>query len=228
MEDCYIGKYKYGWYLKKQVVSEIGNGYNRTGGRAMCGRYYVDDETLKEIERIVRHLEGRLPAYGKGKDIYPSGEAAVLFEKTEELAAGVMNWGFPGYEGSRLIINGRAEGAMEKRTFRENLLHRRCIIPAKGFYEWNRQKEKNSFYTEDGAPLFMAGCYGFFGEERRFVILTTKANPSVSCVHERMPLILKRDEIENWILNDSAVEDFLKKTPPMLARSQEYEQMSLF
>ena len=66
MEDCYIGKYKYGWYLKKQVVSEIGNGYNRTGGRAMCGRYYVDDETLKEIERIVRHLEGRLPAYGKG------------------------------------------------------------------------------------------------------------------------------------------------------------------
>ena len=76
--------------------------------------------------------------------------------------------------------------------------------------------------------LFMAGCYDLYEDEERFVILTTEANPSVSPVHERMPLILEPRELRNWVLDDGAVEPLLQKTPVLLDAFTEYEQMSLF
>ena len=60
------------------------------------------------------------------------------------------------------------------------------------------------------------------------MILTTQANDSVSPVHHRMPLVLEKDEIENWILDDQSVEFILHKTPPELMRRTDYEQMKLF
>lgn len=75
---------------------------------------------------------------------------------------------------------------------------RRCVIPAKGFYEWNVKKVKYQFERLDQeAVLFMAGCFQRFQEQEWFVILTTQANASVSPVHHRMPLVLEKNEIEN-------------------------------
>ena len=194
----------------------------------MCGRYYIDDETMKEIEKLVRSLDKKLFVYGKGRDIYPSQEAAVLFEYQQNVSADFMKWGFPGYGKGQLLINSRAESALEKKNFRENILNRRCVIPAKGFYEWNVRKEKSAFFRDDGMPLFMAGCYGVFDGQRRFSILTTAANVSVSPVHARMPLILDRDEVSDWILEGRSTRDLLHKIPAPLKRAQDYEQMSLF
>ncbi len=61
-----------------------------------------------------------------------------------------------------------------------------------------------------------------------FVILTTGANQSMKPVHDRMPLILERNEIVQWILNDERTEAILHKTPCLLERKSDYEQMSLF
>lgn len=74
----------------------------------------------------------------------------------------------------------------------------------------------------------MAGCYREYHGERHFVILTTEANESVACVHDRMPLILEPEEAEAWLADDQAVEFILHKIPPHLEREQEYEQMTLF
>ena len=194
----------------------------------MCGRYYVDDDTAKEIEKFVRDLDKKLVAAGK-KDVYPSSMTAVLKPEYTQVGLGQMRWGFPGFVGKELLINARAESVLEKRTFKESVLHRRCVIPAKGFYEWNPKKEKYQFERLDQEPvLFMAGCFQTFREEDRFVILTTQANDSVSAVHHRMPLVLEKDEIENWILDDQSVEFILHKTPPELMRRTDYEQMKLF
>ena len=108
-----------------------------------------------------------------------------------------MVWGFPRFDGRGLLINARAETAAERRTFRECVLHRRCVIPAKGFWEWNKSKEKFSFERQDSQVMFMAGCYDCFDGQDRFVILTTEANPSVKPVNDRMPLILERNELED-------------------------------
>lgn len=98
----------------------------------------------------------------------------------------------------------------------------------KYFYEWNQQKEKNTFERPDGQILYLAGFFDIIDNEERFVILTTEANPSVSPVHERMPLILEPRELQNWVLDDGAVEPLLQKTPVLLDAFTEYEQMSLF
>ena len=74
----------------------------------------------------------------------------------------------------------------------------------------------------------MAGFYNRYQNEDRFVILTTEANDSMKPVHDRMPLVLERDEIHKWLNEDQLVEIFLQKTPPLLERQVEFEQMNLF
>ena len=71
----------------------------------------------------------------------------------------------------------------------------------------------------------MAGCYRKYDEGDRFVILTTQANASMEPVHDRMPLILEREEAVAWLLENDAAEGLLQKSPPLLVRRTEYEQL---
>ena len=193
----------------------------------MCGRYYVDDETAREIERIIREVGQKLKISRTG-DICPSVSAAVLTGRREHLTAEMMKWGFPQPNRSGLLINARSETVLERRTFRDSVLNRRCIIPAKHFYEWDKEKNKVSFYRNDQPVLYMAGFYNFLQGEDRFIILTTQANASVMKVHDRMSLILEKKELEDWVYDDRFLDFALHKTPPMLKKYQEYEQQRLF
>lgn len=193
----------------------------------MCGRYYVDEEMAVEIRRLLRMLEGRIRIPRSG-DVYPSQTAAVIRAEGGELISEEMIWGFPGFDGKGLLINARSESALTKRTYRESVEHRRCVIPARGFYEWNAEKEKFSFRSRTHDPLFLAGCYNWFEDQERFVILTTGANASMRPVHDRMPLILKPGEVEMWLMRDRAVGEILGEEPEELECSTEYEQMKLF
>ena len=139
-----------------------------------------------------------------------------------------MFWGFPGYYKKGLLINARGETILERKTFRDSVLHRRCIIPAGHFYEWDSDKNKAAFLRKDGTVLYMAGCYRRFENEDCFVIITTQANDSVSRVHDRMPLILEKDELKAWLYDDHFLNFALNKTPVELEKCQEYEQLSLF
>lgn len=193
----------------------------------MCGRYYVDDETAREIEKLVRDLDRKLQIEHTG-DVFPSQNAMIINGQGNHLAAEQMRWGFPGFEKGKLLINARAESALERRTFRDSMQNRRCIIPSRGFYEWNKSKEKFTFERKGAPVLFMAGCYNRYEDEERFVILTTKANSSVAPIHNRMPLILEQGELEDWVLDDRATEYILHKIPVLLRSSTEYVQMRLF
>lgn len=193
----------------------------------MCGRYYVDDETAKEIEKVIRDLDRKLKLERIG-DICPSQRAGVIRGSGEHLIMDQMSWGFPRFDGKGLLINARAESVLERKTFRESVQHRRCVIPAKGFYEWDKSKEKFAYERRDASVLFMAGCYNWYEDKERFVILTTVANSSVAPVHDRMPLILETEEVKDWVLDDEATEFLLHKTPVLLSAGTEYEQMTLF
>lgn len=193
----------------------------------MCGRYYVDDETAREIEKLVRDLDRKLQIERTG-DVFPAQNATIIKGQEHHLAAEQMRWGFPGFEKGKLLINARAESALERRAFRDSIQNRRCIIPARGFYEWNKSKEKFSYERKDAPILFMAGCYNKYQDQERFVILTTEANPSVAPVHNRMPLIVELEELKDWVLDDRATEYLLHKTPVMLTSKAEYEQIRLF
>ena len=193
----------------------------------MCGVFYVDDDTAREIEKIVRKVDAQLKEKYKAKDVRPTETATIIMADKEGLTAQKQRWGFPGFGTQKVIINARAETALEKKMFRENVLRRRIVIPAAGFYEWNAQKEKVTFTARKGQPMFFAGFYGYFEGEDRFVILTTGANESMKDVHDRMPLILEPYEIEPWLNDDKNLEGLLGKVPDFITRKQEYEQQKL-
>lgn len=194
----------------------------------MCGRYYVDGDVSREIRRIVGEIEERLRRMAAG-DVCPGQPAPAIMKggRDMELAEEFFRWGFPGFSGSGLIVNARAETALEKRMFADSVENRRCVIPAKGFYEWNRAKEKAAFTRTDRDILYMAGFYRDDPEGRRFVILTTEANASMRQTHDRMPLILERDQVKDWIWDRQAAEKLLRQTPVELHREMEYEQQTL-
>ncbi|MCM1222761.1 MAG: SOS response-associated peptidase [Lachnospiraceae bacterium] len=207
----------------------------------MCGRYYVDDDTAREIEKLVRQAEEKLKKAASShraeqevrleitaKDIHPTDLAPILVSSGSGLECRWQRWGFPGFQKGQVIFNARCESAMEKPLFREGILHRRAVIPAAGFYEWNREKKKYTFYREGHSAVFLAGCCRKYEDGDRFVVLTTQANASMEPVHDRMPLVLEGEEAADWILEDAKAGEILQKTPPLLERRTEYEQMSLF
>ena len=204
----------------------------------MCSRYFMeehmDEELLRDLQGSFRSTYG--PTGGlsvpdgifRARDVHPSDEAPTVctIHGVPELRG--MHWGYPSQQGKGLIINARAESVPEKPMFRRGVESRRIILPASGFYEWNAQKEKNIFRNRAGRILYMAGICDLFSDGARFVIVTTAASDCMRPVHERMPLILDPDQLEDWLYDSTAAEDILRSTPALLEREMPYEQLSLF
>ncbi len=186
----------------------------------MCGRYVVDDATEVEIRRLAEMYEGGALLIRTG-DVFPTQKAAVIRRGS---TAQMMTWGFTGRDG-KSMINARAETALQKRTFAPHIATRRVVIPAAGFYEWDRQRTRYTFTGEK--TLWLAGFYRTEPDGEHFIILTTAANDSMRPVHDRMPLILAEEEIRDWLENDAMTAFFLQKKPPMLERTAEAVQLTL-
>ena len=103
----------------------------------MCGRYYIGDYVSEKLEDIT---SGRGISQIKTGDVYPSQEAAVLVGGEDGAQTRMMCWGFPQSRGKGLLINARAETAMERPLFRDSIRNRRCVVPASHFYEWDQSR----------------------------------------------------------------------------------------
>lgn len=203
----------------------------------MCGRYHIDDDTTKEIEELIRQAEERLSQETaaallriRKTDVHPGEEAPVLLATGGGIGCTWLRWGFPLQQGAGkgLVFNARCESATEKYLFREGIRHRRSIVPASLFYEWDSHKTKFSFRQEQASALFMAGCCRPYQDSEHFVILTTAANSSMEPVHHRMPLILSREEAIHWLLDAGRTDELLRKVPAPLERGTDYEQLRFF
>ena len=193
----------------------------------MCGRYYIDDETAREIKKLVRQIDDRLQREKIGRDVHPTDLAPVLKGNGADLEAVWQKWGLPGIQNKGVIFNARSETVLEKRMFGEGVRRRRIVVPCTWFYEWNKNKEKITFYRNDSPVLFLAGFYNRFEDGDRFVILTTEANESMKSTHDRMPLILEPKELEDWVMEDGKTEEILRQKPALLSKRAEYEQQTL-
>ncbi|MCC8044090.1 MAG: SOS response-associated peptidase [Clostridiales bacterium] len=188
----------------------------------MCSRYYIDDDTLDEVSGLLTGRKSSGLKWTAG-DVHPGETAPIIMKKNAGIWLDEMKWGFPQCSGKGLFINARAGTALQKKAFSESVLQRRCVIPARHFYEWDASKNKVTFLRESGSTLYMAGFYNLIEDEIRFMILTTQANLSVSPVHDRMPLILEEEDVGDWIFDDEQTQNFLQKIPMPLQRTLEYE-----
>ncbi|MDF2951295.1 MAG: hypothetical protein K0S18_878 [Anaerocolumna sp.] len=189
----------------------------------MCGRYYIDDETSLEIKKILESIDKRFQKKErKTGEIYPADQAPILVAKNQVVEPMVLKWGAEGFDKGRRIINARSESIHEKNMFRHSILHRRCIIPANGFYEWNRLGNKSKYYFSDYNHdiIYMAGIYDKYQGVDCFIILTTSANNSMKEIHERMPLILNKEQMESWLFDDKYTDYLLNLTPMDLKKEE--------
>ena len=197
----------------------------------MCGRYHFSAELLDEIRDLTEQKDWKLELGVLDRDIHPGDTAPVITAAGDQggsLRACRQKWGYPGPGGKGLVFNGRSESVFEKRMFRDSVSQRRAAVPVSWFYEWNKNKEKFTFTKEGSRILFLAGFYGRYEDGDRFVILTTQANASMAPVHSRMPLVLEREQVREWILDSKKTKELLGQEPPRLARDCEYEQQTLF
>lgn len=207
----------------------------------MCGRYQFSLHQFQALRTILRIAQERshqfhelrfsfadpsaVPSHGSVTDISPADVAPVMIARGGRVTAEFQQWGFPNWQG-KLIINARAETVTEKPMFRRSIAAQRCVIPASGYYEWNEYKQKYCFHLS-GQPLYFAGIYDARDGIDRFLILTTSTNSSVEKIHDRMPLILLRDQVRPWLTDDMAAMELLASKPPLLEKECCDAQLSM-
>jgi putative SOS response-associated peptidase YedK len=180
----------------------------------LCGRF-----TLTRMERAELADELGVPVEALPADLYrprynvaptdPHWIVRVRYEDRQLLPAkwGLVNSWAKDAKRAAMQINARAETVATLAPFRDAFRRRRCIVPADGFFEWTGTKEARQplwFHREDGALLLFAGLYESWepseGERQRtFTIVTTRANALMAPVHDRMPVILAEEAIDDWL-----------------------------
>lgn len=160
---------------------------------------------------------------GPDHNVTPTSDVFIVRAVDGRRVLDVAHWGLvPRWAespaiGSRLI-NARSETASSKPSFRSAFRRRRCLLPVDGFYEWiavpeRRKKQPFFLHARDGRPLAFAGLWETWTPKdrpdepalRSCTILTGEPNAVVAPLHDRMPIILDRDEWETWL--DPTVDD---------------------
>jgi len=110
------------------------------------------------------------------------------------------------------LINARAETLTEKPSFKNAYQHRRCLIPATGFFEWQSTeagKQPYHIHQPDQALFAFAGVWEHWEHDQESVysctIITTVANDKIAPIHDRMPVIITPDDYDRWLTKKTTV-----------------------
>jgi len=174
----------------------------------MCGRYSfaIEDELIKERFGVTV----RSAIYKARYNCAPSQYLAVISNE-EPGVLSFYRWGLiPFWAKDPLIgnklINARAETIIDKPSFRQSFRNRRCLVLSDGFFEWDKSGNKDPYriILENGDPFSMAGIWDKWKNPEgeiihSFSIITTMANPMIGKIHDRMPVILKREDESKWL-----------------------------
>lgn len=183
----------------------------------MCGRYLFDPMTgeLDEYWQIIADVAKKQEKYKEQEiatgEVFPSNNVLTLgANKNNEVVPGITKWGFEGFKKGQLFINARSESVEEKKTFSKHFRERRIVFPMNGFYEWDSDKKKFLF-TGNNEVIYVAGFYRIHENVAESIIMTTEPNAAVASIHDRMPLIVDKKDIEKWVLDLDFAREYLKR-----------------
>jgi putative SOS response-associated peptidase YedK len=175
----------------------------------VCGRF-----TIGEIKDLLPRFSVGSPVADMPRPRYniaPTQDVSIIIRRSPNQLV-MMRWGLiPFWSkdekiGSKLI-NARAETVTERPAFRTSMKDKRCLVPTTGFYEWRGTGKGKTPYLvrrTDEELFAMAGLYDHwkdpYGKEvLSFTILTTAANELMAGIHDRMPVILAREDENEWL-----------------------------
>lgn len=180
----------------------------------MCGRYanFLTEQELIDAFAIATIADdARLlpPNFNLG----PMQQGLIIRQGPDARVAEAAKFGLvptwakePGV-GAR-AFNARVETIAEKPTFKSSFLKRRCIVPANGYFEWQKQgadKTPQYIHTADGSPLAFAGLVGVWRPAESepwlisFSIVTTASRGEMEEIHDRQPAMLDSENLEVWL-----------------------------
>jgi putative SOS response-associated peptidase YedK len=197
----------------------------------MCGRY-----TLTSPAQQIAELFGVLvPAVSwvSRYNIAPGTEIPVVRASAEggrQLDS--LHWGLaPSWMAERPtrrpMINARSETVAEKPSFRSAFRKRRCLVPADGFYEWQKGpggKKPYLMRRPDHAPFALAGLWEHWedgaGETlTSCALLTTTPNGQMEAIHDRMPVVLAPEAWASWLDTETSPD---KLSPLLVPVADDY------
>ncbi|TCP29066.1 putative SOS response-associated peptidase YedK [Scopulibacillus darangshiensis] len=183
----------------------------------MCGRFTLFTDLDVLIDQFNLFNSGEIQ-YQPRYNIAPSQPILSVINDGKNNRAGFLRWGLvPSFAKDKSIgykmINARAETIDEKPTFKRLLARRRCLIIADSFYEWRRDEGKKTpmrIHMLNNDPFALAGLWDRWespdGEEiTSCTIITTKPNDLMKDIHDRMPVILSKEDEGMWL--DRSVND---------------------
>ena len=183
----------------------------------MCGRFVQAQSAQSyaaHFGAVVSLDEQVKPSW----NVAPTDRVYAVAEHEGSRLLGAFRWGLiPWFAkdakvGSR-HINARAETAASNATFKDSFARKRCLVPADGFYEWEKResggKLPHFIHHGDGTPLALAGLWSSWkspdGERvATCSIMTTRPNGVVSPIHDRMPVVLPPESWDRWLDRDTA------------------------
>lgn len=177
----------------------------------MCGRYTIT-ENLANLGEYAKYTAPGTE-FGPHYNISPGQFAPVIVLEDGQRTIRLMRWGLvPFWAKDETIayktINARSETLTERASFKNALKKRRCLVLADGFYEWEKKpggKQPHYIYLKDHRPFCFAGLWEKWdrGEEPdplyTFTIVTTSPNEKIRRLHNRMPVILPREQEDTWL-----------------------------
>jgi len=190
----------------------------------MCYRYVLLRSDLRAAAERLRALLS--VEFDSRYNLPPGSDVPVLRVAPggsgREVA--LLHWGLvPGWAKERTafgpkLTNARAESIAEKPAFRNAFVHRRCVLPATGFYEWEARGKARLpwlFRRRDGQPFLLAGLWESWrapdgGVLESCTVITTEPNELMRPIHDRMPAVLTPEQCDRWL-------DPAEETPARLA-----------
>ncbi|MCF7925746.1 MAG: SOS response-associated peptidase [Candidatus Izimaplasma sp.] len=184
----------------------------------MCGRFvvsYTYDELLQYLDETFKPYQVNRQLQIPDYNVAPSKDIIVLIYDGKQYRVGTIKWGFKPFEQFKYpIINVRRETIDEKPIYKQAFTTRRCLLFANGFYEWkaeNYQKIPHYIYPQDHQVFLFAGIYTqytTYANETQFsvAIVTKEATDTMKPLHDRMPVILTKEDAKKWLKKDQSIE----------------------
>lgn len=193
----------------------------------MCGRYPTARLSWAEIHA---QLSGFLTGWSAPAEelsprynLAPTQSAPIVVAAGPRSARGVLaRWDFtPCFHRGALEdkawsgFNARLETVATSKAYRDAALHRRCLVPNRGFFEWRREgrgKQPIWFAPSGDEVQFFAGVWDHWHGLHKgqqvdiisFAIVTCEPNSLVAPVHDRMPVLLLPEDREAWLFGAQA------------------------